>query len=477
MERTKEFRDPVHGYISVPRIFCDHLIDTPIFQRLREIEQTGMRVLFPGARHCRFAHSLGTYHLGTHAFRQFRKNAATHFGGVNQEEWQHYQRTFSMACLLHDCAHAPFSHTFEMYYDYVNSPEPGRLQGPLLDEADDPDFRADFTNEAAGQPSPHEKASAIVLLRHFGGKIRELEGDPLLAARMILGCSHLPPADDKERLENCLIALLNGTAVDVDKLDYILRDTWASGLNNVSIDVARLLSSLTCDPHSHRLAFRRSALSVLQSVVDGRNVLYRWVFGHHKVVYNQYLLRQAVYELARRVPPGNTDRFLAQVFSLDAFEHPVDVGDGESIYLPTDHDLTVLLKKHCEQIPEAREYLFRSHRRKALWKTAAECARIFRQKSARELLLIETTAKDTLNERIAGRDAEIGFVVEKIPQSFVTIQTGDILVCLDSETCSYDELLSKEAVGELRGVFYVFAPQAVVNRRDEFVEALRAVTV
>ncbi len=56
------FKDPVHGYIEVPKDYCRRFIDTPIFQRLRSIEQTSMRPLFPGARHDRFVHSLGVYH-------------------------------------------------------------------------------------------------------------------------------------------------------------------------------------------------------------------------------------------------------------------------------------------------------------------------------------------------------------------------------------------------------------------------------
>lgn len=71
-EKNKIFRDNVHGYIYVPMDICTKIIDTKIFQRLRNIEQTGMRILFPSARHDRFSHSLGTYHLSIKAFEAFR---------------------------------------------------------------------------------------------------------------------------------------------------------------------------------------------------------------------------------------------------------------------------------------------------------------------------------------------------------------------------------------------------------------------
>ena len=64
MNKSKTFLDTVHGYITVPENFCDLLIDTPNFQRLRRIEQLSSRSLYPCARHDRFVHSLGVYHIG-----------------------------------------------------------------------------------------------------------------------------------------------------------------------------------------------------------------------------------------------------------------------------------------------------------------------------------------------------------------------------------------------------------------------------
>ncbi len=72
--KKKVFRDPVHGYIEIESIFIDSIIDNEIFQRLKRIEQTSMRVLFPAARHDRFVHSLGVYHLGKRAFECFFRN-------------------------------------------------------------------------------------------------------------------------------------------------------------------------------------------------------------------------------------------------------------------------------------------------------------------------------------------------------------------------------------------------------------------
>ena len=397
------------------------------------------------------------------------------FHEIDEPVWLQYKQTFSLACLLHDCAHAPFSHALESYYDYTPTSKISRLNDRLLKAANDEVFVRDYTDRA----SSHEKASAILVLEYFAPKIRRLGGDPLLAARMILGYSNLDPAGEEKRLENCLISLLNGKAVDVDKLDYILRDTWASGINNTSIDTHRLLSALSYDSTMHRLAFRKSGLSVLQSVVDGRNHLHRWVFGHHKVIYNQYLLKTSIEKLTRVLSPSDDpDRFLQNAFSLDTFYKDVEVGKGISLYLPTDHDLTVLLKKYRNEIPEAQEYLFRRHARKALWKTSAEFYCLFSRKNADELELIREKAADLLKDEVGSASAGIGFVAERIPARFAVIRTGDILIQMNGTTYSYDQLFDKPPVPDPGNPFYVYAPlDCERSHRPKLIRALQAVSI
>ncbi len=471
MAKTKEFRDPVHGYIPVSSEFCEKIIDTPIFQRLREVEQTGMRVLFPGARHCRFSHSLGTYRFGQRAFRHFQENARDCFGGISEGEWASYEKTFSLACLLHDCAHSPFLHTFEFYYDLTPTEETSRLKPILLEAADNQAFSDDFTAPGANSPSPHEKAAAILVLTDFSKAVEELGGDPLLAGRMILGCRHLGAERAQTQLENCLISLLNGRAIDVDKLDYIMRDTWASGIDNASIDTHRLLSSLTYDEAGHRLAFSKSALSVLQSVIDARNYMHRWVFGHHKVVYNQYLLKTAVRRLASLLSPDDPDELLSGLFSVEALRREVDVCDGWRAYLPTDQDLTVRLRQHHAEIPEAEEFLFRQHTRKALWKTSIEFGRLFSDKTASDLIFIENVAAEKIEDM--EKMVEGSLVVEQIPQKVIAIRTGEIMVEAGSGFSSYEQLFGAPVATEERKAFYIFVPMEHLNRSETFIATLQ----
>ena len=82
MSKEKIFRDPIYGYISIPEKYCERFIDTAIFQRLRRIEQTSMRVLYPTAHHDRFAHSIGVYYLGQLAFSYLEKNSKDFFNDI-----------------------------------------------------------------------------------------------------------------------------------------------------------------------------------------------------------------------------------------------------------------------------------------------------------------------------------------------------------------------------------------------------------
>lgn len=270
--KRKEFRCPVHGYISLPTSYCKHFVDTCVFQRLKKIHQTTMYVLFPSAHHDRFSHSLGVYHLGKMAFGNLKLNAPV-LSTLAKPQLDKYKSSFLIACLLHDCAHTPFSHTCENYLDIERN-----LDAELITAVGSTKFKDDY-QYIASEPAPHEKASAILVSAKFKDSIEQHGSDPELVLRMIIGCKYRTP-NSTQQLENCLIELLHSRTIDVDKLDYIMRDTWTSGVNNISIDIYRLLSAITIQKDQSgklRLAYKKSALSVLQNVVDARNYLYRWI--------------------------------------------------------------------------------------------------------------------------------------------------------------------------------------------------------
>lgn len=258
--KNKVFRDNVHGYISIPEDYVHAFIDTELFQRLRTIEQTGMRILYPSARHDRFSHSLGVYHLGSKAFQCFKENVKssygdTHYSVKNDGEttekfWDYCQTLFEIACLLHDCGHAPFSHTLEYFYD-IESKDTESLKDKLINYLGSKEFAADFR----GQGAPHERMSALLVCTEYQDAVDEIltkynlngigeKGAVEFISRMIIGCQY-GNATKENQIKNCFISLLNSNSIDVDSLDYIVRDAKMSGIDNMSIDIDRLLSSLT----------------------------------------------------------------------------------------------------------------------------------------------------------------------------------------------------------------------------------------
>ncbi|MFW5869817.1 MAG: HD domain-containing protein, partial [Planctomycetota bacterium] len=108
MAEDKVIRDPVHNYIPVDS-FTRKLLDTPEVQRLRYISQLGVSSFaYPGACHTRLSHAIGTYHLMNAAIRHLEKDPI-----ASKQLNKHCQKTLRAAALLHDIGHAPFSHLLE----------------------------------------------------------------------------------------------------------------------------------------------------------------------------------------------------------------------------------------------------------------------------------------------------------------------------------------------------------------------------
>ncbi len=470
--KDKIFRDPLHNYIELPGKLCELFLDTPIFQRLRNIEQTSMRPLYPSAHHDRFAHSLGVFYLANFAFHYLKKNTdSSSLSGINLDD---YKSSFLIAALMHDCGHAPFSHTFESYYN-KKSEAKAYLFG-YVDET----FKNDYKEHASfGKgPADHEIFSSAILLEHYKAIILEYDpkANPLLIARMITGTTHSVAQNAGEEIENCLIRLINSKAIDVDKLDYIIRDTWASGVNNVSIDIHRLLSSLSLTKFNKQLVptFNKSALSVVQSVVDGRNYLYNWLYSHHTVCYYNELLETAINTLSSLIPPYNSKTFLEIFFSRETFSRPVLFKNEETIYLPTDGDICFLLKQYINLIPEVNEILSRQSQKIPLWKTHAEFEIILKDKKHPELRAkLRRHAFDFLKPILGDEKITIITVKPKIAQ----IDENELYISIRGKTVPYDTIekpvFLPQPLPENTSFFYLFIPNKFEDKIEECIKALQ----
>ncbi|MDL2228310.1 HD domain-containing protein [Bacteroidales bacterium OttesenSCG-928-K03] len=444
--KNKSLLDSVHGYIYIDSSYFKDIIDTPIFQRLRRIEQTSFRGLCPSARHDRFIHSVGVYHMGAKMFQEVKNNLKWNNRGLYDEinnickpknepnGWDSLNQTFEIACLLHDCGHAPFSHTFEKYYvreksilidDIIKQSE----SYIALDEVNNYGYKSSgikkFQLELETRVSKikeHELASAWLVIHEKGFRQAFIDRDldPILAIRMITGCKHLKKdnfkdsegrlvidnaniiPDDlnvKQQIENCFISLLNGHIIDADRLDYFARDRWATGLNTSSVDISRLLSSITIEKNSmlneYVVCVNKRAIPELKNIVDVKEFLDYWIINHHKVVYDNKVLVKAVaklsclmcsvdYEDSHDVEKDKIENSsLYEIFNYKSLIEPKHLSFkhngieyNEVLYRTSDDDLVYLMKKFYSFSNDnknyANEWLHRSHQLIPLWKSYAE---------------------------------------------------------------------------------------------------------
>ena len=435
---TKTFKDPVYGYISIDEDIVHNVIDTATFQRLRNIRQTSYAPLYPGALHNRFIHSLGVCHLGQIAFRALERSFEEHQKLKTvalcdlPNKWSRYQYLFELACLLHDVGHSPFSHTGEDFYKTSRSSTKirvlheadlrkqikaasGEQKKKLLDEQNEQKrytcqkHLAQLTHDevfisAAGEnPAPHEIMSCIVALEKFKELFRDYS-ERSFFARCITGLQYEQALNKstldyegmskeeyndtkKKALLNCFIQLLHSSVIDVDRLDYIIRDAITIGYQSVSVDYERLLNGIVLVPIgdcNFTIGFHKNAISVIENAVYAHDNEKKWVQGHPTILYDSFLLQRSINYIEDKVRADYPEA-RSTLFSYDSL-----IGTGSEFgsmkvrYLG-DADLIHLMKNVYPSL-ESEEYFSRDTRRLPLWKSEAEF-RDFLTKEDRQLII------------------------------------------------------------------------------------------
>lgn len=294
---NKRFKDPIYGYIEIGESIIKQVVDTAEFQRLRDIIQTSYSPLYSSALHNRFVHSIGVHHLGRIAAEAFRESVSARSLKL-PAKIDRYIETFELACLLHDVGHAPFSHTGEQFYLYKG--DRMQLHQMIVDLTQDADLEEEIRNKAY-KAAPHELVSAIVALRVFGNII----SDDLKSffARCITGYKYAKCLDIDKSCKNCLIELLNSKVIDVDRMDYLIRDSYVTGFDTVAIDYIRLLKSIYVEEEQgeYKICFDKSAVSVIENVVYAHDAERKWIQNHPVVLYEAYLLENIMRQLIDEV--------------------------------------------------------------------------------------------------------------------------------------------------------------------------------
>ena len=254
MQEYKQFKDPIYGYVKIPSDYVTNIIDSAEFQRLRRIVQTSYSPLYSAAVHNRFIHSIGVYHLGTIAAESVFRELENYDSTKELADWGRIKKVFLLACLLHDVGHAPFSHTGEKFYlDDSETSRYSKIHNQLTSLVNTDSLKNDLPGQSKSA-APHEIMSAIVALKNFDDYFED-EFEKELFARCITGYKYSKGILQKEEssqennllysIYNCIITMLNSKVIDVDRLDYLIRDAYFTGFETVNIDYSRLLTSLT----------------------------------------------------------------------------------------------------------------------------------------------------------------------------------------------------------------------------------------
>ena len=364
MTKNKRFKDPIYGYIDIDENIISNIVDTAGFQRLRNIIQTSYSPLYSSAVHNRFVHSLGVYHLGCIVSESIARNKNEF---IEIEEPERYLKIFELACLLHDLGHAPFSHTGEDFY--LENGKRNLLHNVIIELTGDEDLEEEIERKNY-KAAPHELMSVIVALRDYGFLFQNDE-EKSFFARCIIGYPYAKREEIKNSFLNCIISLLNSTVIDVDKLDYLIRDAYITGFDTVSIDYVRLLQSISLrkEEQKYQIVYKKSAISVIENVVYAHDAERKWIQNHPIVQYEAYLLQSSIEALKNRYT--NVD-----LFSYEALtEEGIEIFDNYRISLLCDADITFLMKNLNND--SGKEYFRRKDRRHPLWKSEAEYKAIF----------------------------------------------------------------------------------------------------
>lgn len=247
LEEEKVFKDPVHRYIHVRDQLIWELINTSEFQRLRRIRQLGTSyTTFHGAEHSRFNHSLGVYEVMRRILDKFTEGGA----------WEEEDRLLCLsAALLHDVGHGPFSHSFEKVFH-----------------------------------TDHEEWTQAILV-----------GDTQINRVLKKVSTHFPQKVSEvisKTYENKLIVSLISSQIDADRMDYLLRDAYYTGVNYGNFDIERILRVMR--PHEDYAVIKHSGMHAVEDYIMSRYQMY-WQVYFHPVTRSAEVILRKIFQRAKHL--------------------------------------------------------------------------------------------------------------------------------------------------------------------------------
>ena len=280
----KTIKDSVHDHIEVDGVARD-LLDTPAVQRLRHIKQLGtVGLVYPSANHTRFEHSLGVYHLATRALAHL---------GIDGRQAERVKA----AAILHDVGHTPYSHNIE-----------------------------DLIERHTGKR--HDEVDGLLAEGEVGTVLRAHDLRPKAVSGLVAGKGHLGQVVSGE--------------LDVDRMDYLVRDAHHTGVPYGTIDTERLVRELTFI--DGELVLDEGNVETAESLLLARALMNPTVYNHHVARISKSMLRRATARL------------------LDAPELT-----AEELRRMDDHGLLVALREQEETAEFADRLTYRNLYKRAVW--------------------------------------------------------------------------------------------------------------
>ncbi len=273
MPGYKVIHDSVHGTVRVDGVFLE-LLERPEMQRLHGIHQLGLAYLvFPGANHTRLEHSLGTYHLASNLC------AALDMDGRDRMEVR-------AAAMLHDIGHTPFSHTLEEVIHHRLGKDHMDVSKEMI-VGDFLPYHGKDSEVVGSIPSLPDVLEAAGL---DPGRVADLVTS---ARRQELGQSTLMVEDEQAHFgrDNYLSQIISGP-LDVDQMDYLLRDAYYTGVAHGTIDTARLFQTIMV--HHGDLVVHKSGLVAVEGLMVARSLMYTSVYFHKTVRIAEMMMCKAV---------------------------------------------------------------------------------------------------------------------------------------------------------------------------------------
>ena len=261
--KLKIINDPVYGFINIPSELIFDIIQHPYFQRLKRLKQLGLSYyVYPGATHTRFEHVIGVMHLISIALRELEKKGQF----ISEEE----KEAVLIAGLMHDIGHGPFSHT---------------LEGSFIQNLNHEDLTLLFMTEINNE---------------FNGKLS-------------LGIEIF-----KNKYKRKFLHSLVASQLDMDRLDYLKRDSFYSGVTEGGIGSDRIIKMLKVV--NDELAVEEKGIYTVEQFIVARRIMYWQVYLHKTVIAAEEMLKRAILKAKQEYHKNGvfTTPTLAYFFELDS---------------------------------------------------------------------------------------------------------------------------------------------------------------